>query len=239
MFAHSNQTVATPSFRLHEAGIDHYLVGLPDAEADALAAMLAITRFAYGEISWADVRIALGTYLAACTRGKHAPQRARDFASGAPLPKTLQARAGAVQLAATTAAESSLVNVADVAATAWTVLGIIESEAPWCRAAPSFRTLARNTTCDPSAWTTNLGQAVSQVRAGAMFESQRRRLPAVQVMNMHQTKGREVDAVVILSGDEDFHGYESEPFAEGSRLLYVLLTNGTSWGARLNSGIWG
>ena len=50
------------------------------------------------------------------------------------------------------------------------------------------------------------------------------RLPAVQVMNLHQTKGREVDAVVLLCGDDDFHGYEGEPFVEGSRLLYVTLT---------------
>lgn len=57
-----------------------------------------------------------------------------------------------------------------------------------------------------------------------MFESQRRRLPAVQVMNLHQTKGRETDAVIILCGDDDFHGYENEPFVDGSRLLYVILT---------------
>jgi DNA helicase-2/ATP-dependent DNA helicase PcrA len=43
-------------------------------------------------------------------------------------------------------------------------------------------------------------------------------------MNLHQTKGREADAVVILCGDDDFHGYEIEPFVDGSRLLYVILT---------------
>ncbi|MGI9016500.1 MAG: hypothetical protein ACR2HR_05235 [Euzebya sp.] len=47
-------------------------------------------------------------------------------------------------------------------------------------------------------------------------------------MNLHQTKGREVDAVVILSADDDFHGYESEPFLEGSRLLNVILTRARS-----------
>ncbi len=57
-----------------------------------------------------------------------------------------------------------------------------------------------------------------------MFDSQRRRLPAVQVMNLHQTKGREADAVVILCGDDDYHGREDEPFVEASRLLYVVLT---------------
>ena len=57
-----------------------------------------------------------------------------------------------------------------------------------------------------------------------MFDSQRRRLPAVQVMNLHQTKGREADAVVIVCSDDDYHGDEAEPFPDGSRLLYVILT---------------
>ena len=57
-----------------------------------------------------------------------------------------------------------------------------------------------------------------------MFESQRRQFPAVQVMNLHQTKGREADAVIILSDDDDYHGKEREPFVQGSRLLYVILT---------------
>jgi DNA helicase-2/ATP-dependent DNA helicase PcrA len=43
-------------------------------------------------------------------------------------------------------------------------------------------------------------------------------------MNLHQTKGREADAVIILCGDNDFHGYENEPFVAASRLLYVILT---------------
>lgn len=224
VFAHSNQSVATLSFRLRQAGIDHYLVGLPDAEADALTAMLAITRYAYGEIPWAEVGVAFGTYLTACSRGKYAPQLAQDFANGDSLPAVLQQRVEALLLAATKAAGSSIREVADVAATAWAALGISDSEAPWHRTAPSFQALARQSSRDPATQTTNLARAINQLRLGAMFESQRRRLPAVQVMNLHQTKGREADAVVILCGDDDFHGYETEPFVDGSRLLYVILT---------------
>lgn len=224
IFAHSNQSVAALSFRLHQAGIDHYLVGLPDAEADALTAMLTITRYAFGEISWSEVGVAFGTYLTACSRGRHAPELARALANGGPLPGALQARVDALQAAATRAAASSLTEVAAVVATAWTSLGITDGEAPWRRTAPSFQALAPQSARDPASQTANLAQAINQVRVGAMFESQRRRLPSVQVMNLHQTKGREVDAVVVLCGDDDFHGYESEPFVEGSRLLYVILT---------------
>lgn len=224
VFAHSNESVATLSFRLHQAGIDHYLVGLPDAEANALTAMLAITHYAFGEISWSEVGVAFGTYLTACSRGKYAPQLARDLANGDPLPAVLEVRVEALRAAATKAAESSLREVADVVADGWGALGITNSEAPWRRTAPSFQALARQSTRGPDSQTANLATAIAQLRVGAMFESQRRRLPAVQVMNLHQTKGREADAVIILSGDDDFHGYETEPFVEGSRLVYVILT---------------
>ena len=46
----------------------------------------------------------------------------------------------------------------------------------------------------------------------------------VQVMNLHQTKGREVDAVIIAFRSSDYHRRESEPFPDASRLLYVALT---------------
>lgn len=186
--------------------------------------MLAITRYAYGEIPWAEVGVAFGTYLTACSRGKYAPQLALKFANGDPLPAVLQERVEALQATATKAAQSSLREASDVAATAWATLGITDSEAPWNRTAPSFQALSRQSTRDPATQTANLARAITQLRLGAMFESQRRRLPAVQVMNLHQTKGREADAVVILCADDDFHGYETEPFVDGSRLLYVILT---------------
>lgn len=224
VFAHSNQSVAEISFRLHEAGIDHYLVGLPDAEADALTAMLAITRYACGEAPWSEAAVALGTFLTACSRGKNPPRLAESIANGASLPPALEVRFRDLRTRAVDAASSSLVEVADVVATSWLDLGIASGEAPWGRSSPAFQALAREASSDPTSAIAQLERAIARLRVGAMFESQRRRLPAVQVMNLHQTKGREADAIVILSGDDDFHGYESEPFAEGSRLLYVILT---------------
>lgn len=228
VFAHSNQSVAELSLRLHQAGIDHHLVGLPDAEADALSVMLAVTRYAYGDIAWTEVGVALGTYLTACSRGRNAPSLAQALATGTSLPSALQQRVDRLQIEATEAAKSSIGEVADVAANAWTALGITGGEAPWSRTAPSFRALVRRSNSDPATEVANLTKSIAQLRAGAMFEIQRRRLPAVQVMNLHQTKGREADAVIILSSDDDFHGYEDEPFEEGSRLLYVILTRARS-----------
>lgn len=59
---------------------------------------------------------------------------------------------------------------------------------------------------------------------GTLVGSRAGRPKAVQVMNLHQTKGREADATVLLLQSDEFHGYEAEPYATGSRLLYVCLT---------------
>jgi DNA helicase-2/ATP-dependent DNA helicase PcrA len=185
--------------------------------------MLALVQYSYDEVDWGDVRVAFGTYLTACSRGS-APPLARSLARGDSLPGALQQRLDAIQAAVKAASATSLLSVAEVAADAWDSLGIIASVAPWNRAAPSFTALVRRAAEEPRTQTMNLVNAVAQVRLGAMFDSQRRRLPAVQVMNLHQTKGREADAVIILSDDEDYHGREHEPFVEGSRLLYVILT---------------
>ena len=225
VFAHSNQSVAELSYRMNEAGIRHYLVGIPDAEADALTAMLTLVQYAYSEVEWADVRVALGTYLTACSRGS-APPLARSLARGGSLPGALQERLDDIQAATETVSATSLIEVANMAVSAWESLGILASGAPWSRAGPTFTALARQAAqgSESLSRTAKLANAVAQVRLGAMFESQRRRLPAVQLMNLHQTKGREADAVIILSDDDDYHGNEREPFVDGSRLLYVILT---------------
>jgi DNA helicase-2/ATP-dependent DNA helicase PcrA len=46
----------------------------------------------------------------------------------------------------------------------------------------------------------------------------------IQVMNLHQTKGREVDATILCCKNDDYFGNEREPYTDNSRLLYVVLT---------------
>jgi DNA helicase II / ATP-dependent DNA helicase PcrA len=46
----------------------------------------------------------------------------------------------------------------------------------------------------------------------------------VQVMNLHQTKGREADATILLLQPDEYHGNEWPPYPKLSRLLYVVLT---------------
>lgn len=50
-----------------------------------------------------------------------------------------------------------------------------------------------------------------------------RRRP-IQVMNLHQMKSREADTTILLLEPNEFYGYESEPYLDGSLLLYVVMT---------------
>lgn len=65
---------------------------------------------------------------------------------------------------------------------------------------------------------------VEETRSSTLVGSRSSRPKPVQLMNLHQTKGREADATVLMLQPDEFHGYEGEPFTTGSRLLYVCLT---------------
>jgi DNA helicase-2/ATP-dependent DNA helicase PcrA len=67
---------------------------------------------------------------------------------------------------------------------------------------------------------------VREMRSSALLDSTRMRLPPTQLMNFHQTKGREADAVVLVYRDGDFLAgrYDTEPYVESSRVLYVAIT---------------
>jgi hypothetical protein len=65
---------------------------------------------------------------------------------------------------------------------------------------------------------------VEAARADSFTEVDAGDTAPVQVMNLHQTKGREADAVIAVFREDDYHGKETEPFPAASRLLYVILT---------------
>jgi DNA helicase-2/ATP-dependent DNA helicase PcrA len=67
-------------------------------------------------------------------------------------------------------------------------------------------------------------QRVAAARVDSFTEIDAGDTAPVQVMNLHQTKGREADAVIIAFRNDDYHGTEGEPFPALSRLLYVVLT---------------
>ena len=67
---------------------------------------------------------------------------------------------------------------------------------------------------------------IERRHANPLLESDPRMPGPVQVMNFHQTKGREADAVILVYRDGDYLAdkNDSEPFEDASRVLLVALS---------------
>jgi DNA helicase-2/ATP-dependent DNA helicase PcrA len=70
----------------------------------------------------------------------------------------------------------------------------------------------------------NVEEEMVRARHRALLGDAALRPHPVQVMNLHQTKGREADATILLLQPDEFHGYETPPYPKLSRLMYVVLT---------------
>jgi len=68
--------------------------------------------------------------------------------------------------------------------------------------------------------------AAAHRRAGALVDFDTVQQNPVQLMNFHQTKGREADAVLLVYRDGDYLAAtrDDEPFEEPSRVLFVSLS---------------
>jgi DNA helicase II / ATP-dependent DNA helicase PcrA len=228
IFAHSNDGAATLGAALAELGIEHVLVGLPEAHAEAIAAMAALCEFAVGRASFEAVRVRLAIYLTACTRGKAAPQLARDLASGIGLPGPLQDRLREVERALKEAAQGTVGDLVTVACRVWRGLGITGGARPWQRATLDFVALSRSVSSS-SANADSVGvlaAAAGRGRPAVLVDFDATHGPSVQLMNFHQTKGREADVVILVYRDDDYlaNWQDGEPYEEPSRVLFVSLT---------------
>ncbi len=230
IFAHSNESVADLGTQLTNNGIEHSLVGLPEAQGEALAALSALVEFGAGLIDAAMMRQALATYLTACTRGRNPPALANGLAFGAPaLPDALLARLQSIEGALVDSAESGFEALVETACTAWPGLALGSGNRPWQVSARRFSAIAQRVV--------GSGERLVDLVEGLLVQVERERTAAlvgndhvdqhpIQIMNFHQTKGREVDQVILLyrSGDYLANHRATEPFEEASRVLYVAMT---------------
>jgi DNA helicase-2/ATP-dependent DNA helicase PcrA len=230
IFGHSNEGVATLGAALARAGMDHVLVGLPEAHAEAIAALATLAEFAVGQATSEDVRVRLATFLTACTRGKSAPELAVNLARGAGLPPRLVQRLNELERGLRKASESTISDVVTVACQAWRALGITGGVRLWQRATLDFVALSRgvSTTTASEESVRAIVAAAARRRTAALVDFDASHGPPVQLMNFHQTKGREADAVILVYRDRDYlaNTYDSEPYEEPSRVLFVSLTRG-------------
>ena len=228
IFAHSNQSVAELGAGLLAVGVEHVLIGLPEAHGEALAAMEALLRFGAGLADEEEVAEKLAVFLTSTVRGRRAPDLALGLIGRKTLNPKLSQRLGALHSSLVTAGESGLEELIQEAAGAWRRLGIVAGGRPWRQASRTFSSTAFQIRSavrgEKETFIQRVTQRVAELRGETLIGAGVDRVHPVQLMNFHQTKGREADAVILVYRGDDYFGQESEPFPDSSRLLYVALT---------------
>ena len=226
IFAHSNASVAELAEELSEVGIDHVIIGIPEAHAEALGSMAAQCLFAMGLATDEEVRESFGLFLTATTRGRQAPSLALALIGESDLPGLIEDAVLNLECALTAAADGTLEDVATVAMQSWEKLGIRAAYRPWRRAAAHFRRLVwpLRTSEVSEESVRQLSEIAEGSRVSALIDLDYSERGTVKLMNYHQTKGREADTVVHVFGPDDYFGSEVEPFEKTSRLLNVAIS---------------
>lgn len=226
IFTHTIAATMAVSDALTTAGLRHEQVGFGEAYAEALLAQLALVQFALGDTS-VPLRRTLAVYITATLGGKNTsppPPLAQQLYYGTNpiLEHALSQLVADLQSAAGTSPNRE--RLADIVAGAYARIGTFRGQETWGQAAQRTRGTLRLADDDPSlaTVTAELLRARGETLVGNLTD---RRRP-IQVMNLHQTKGREADTTILLlgPGPNEFYGYESEPYPDGSRLLYVVMT---------------
>jgi DNA helicase-2/ATP-dependent DNA helicase PcrA len=219
VFVHGNAPTAALSAALTACGVENVAVGVSESYGEALSAIATMLAYAEGTAEWEEVLLRMAVFLTSAVRSKKIPALAQILAAGTAA-GTLAERLGEIRLALRDAPD--LTASAQVAAQSWPSLSRTGARA-WKRASAEAMLLvpfcARLE--DPVRAIT---QRVAAARVDSFTEIDAGDTAPVQVMNLHQTKGREADAVIIAFRNDDYHGTEGEPFPALSRLLYVVLT---------------
>ena len=226
IFAHSNASVAELAEELSEAGIDHVIVGIPEAHAEALGSMATQCLFALGMATDKEVRESFALFLTATTRRREAPKLARALIGETDLPDLVEESIRQIEHGLVAAADGTLKDLVTKAMQSWEILSIRAAFRPWQRAASHFRRLAwpsrhSDVSEDP---VRQLAEIVERNRIGALIDLNHSERGRVKLMNYHQTKGREADTVIHVFGPDDYFGSEVEPFVKTSRLLNVAIS---------------
>lgn len=219
-FTHTHAATTELSSKLTEAGIVHEQVGFAEAFGDALQAQFAFLRWALEKTPGA--RNALAAYVQSISRGareKRLPPKIVN--SGLPEFETvLKAAVRGMRSAAEP--PSDLDQVMNQIKDLHNSLGLARGEETWNEANRQLRRALR--LLERGGTLSDVADEVGELRGSTLVGHRSPRSRPVQLMNLHQTKGREAGATVLMLQPDEFHGYEGEPFTTGSRLLYVCLT---------------
>lgn len=220
VFTHTNASTAELSTGLTQAGIIHQQVGFTESFGDALQAQFAFVRWAIDDEPGS--RNALAAYVQSISRGggeKTIPPKIINRE----LPQFEDALKKAV-LGMRAAAgpptdfDQLLSGINDLHRS----LSLPRGEEIWNNANRQLRQALRR--LERQGTLSDVAVDVEELRSSTLVGSRALRPKPVQLMNLHQTKGREADATILVLQPDEFYGYENEPFTSGSRLLYVCLT---------------
>lgn len=223
IYAKTNNDAAGLSAALTDNGVDHAPIGFGEAYGESLSAMVTMMQFAEGERTWEDVGEALGIALTASVRSRNAPPLAVSLSNGTGLPGELERQLAALR-SDLDEASGDVARLAELAARAWERLLIGSGRRAWRRAGRSLIALAARQRSDSGDVIERLALSVLQLRNESFVELDSGDTGAVQLMNFHQTKGREADVVILSHTSSDWYGYGGEPYEEPSRVLYVSIT---------------
>ncbi|MBA4020911.1 MAG: hypothetical protein C0482_00955 [Gordonia sp.] len=222
IFTHTNVATADLSTRLAVSGIDHEQVGFAEAYGEGLQAQFQLLRWAL--IRKPGGRQALAIYLRSILRGKAAANAQCHAIIEKSNPEFEASLRGVIADLQSAAQPSPDVDaILSVLRSMHDRLGFPRGRETWILA---NRQLKRASRClQVGNGFDSLTAEVARLRAEELVGIATGRSKPVQVMNLHQTKGREADATVLVLQNDEYHGSEkTEPFAVGSRLLYVCMT---------------
>jgi DNA helicase-2/ATP-dependent DNA helicase PcrA len=223
IYAKTNNDAAGLSAALTERGVDHAPIGFGEAYGESLSAMVTMMQFAQGQRTWEDAGEALGIAFTASVRSPKAPPLAVSLSNGTGLPAEIERRLAALRSDLSDAG-SDITHLTELAAGAWERLLIGSGRRAWSRAGRSLTALAARQRSQPGDVVERLALSVLQLRSESFVELDSGDTGAVQLMNFHQTKGREADVVFLSHTSTDWYGNGGEPYEEPSRILYVSIT---------------
>ncbi|MFJ2592275.1 UvrD-helicase domain-containing protein [Streptomyces erythrochromogenes] len=226
IFTHTNVATSSLSDALLADGLVHEQVGLSEAHGEALAAQLSLVKYALN-LPDPGVLRGLAVYVQATERkGNRVVPLAQQMlapATNLPLRNALQRLARDLRASVGEGGQPDIARLSEVIASAYSTVGAARGQETWIQAARQTSIALRHASqgfFDAAA----VGQELLRVRDEALVGTWTARRAPIQVMNLHQTKGREADTTILLLGSNEFHGSEGEPYPTGSKLLYVVMT---------------
>lgn len=233
VFGFTNDGSALLAGQLTALGVSNAIIGVPESHGEGIAAMAVLAGHAAGLATLEEAKLALATFLTACTRGKKAPDLALALIGRRPLPRGLDQRLAQMSTALRASADGTVGEVLQTIRRTWSALIAGSGSRLWLRAFTNFAGFAEDL-ADRPATAANVKLLLERCQrgqaSGLIGDIDETRTRAVQLMNFHQTKGREADGVILVFRTDDFYArwQDREPYPERSRLLYVAISRAGS-----------